>query len=145
MCEKEEGVHLSVRPSVTSRSKCVASYLQAFVQESANSQVAQESATQQVSALQQVSATQQVSACSHVASLHFLLLQHEPMVRAATATITNNTFFIFFAYFKVRNQKLGAKLLLFSFILLQVADYFVKKSVILCKMVENAKKMLVMI
>ena len=53
---------------------------------------AQESATQ-VSA-QHESTTQQVSACSHVASLHFLLLQHELMVRAATATITNNTFFI---------------------------------------------------
>ena len=75
---------------------CLASYLQALVQESAFSQVAQVSATQ-VSALQQEStATQHVSAFSHVVSLHFLL-QHELMVRAATATITNNTFFIFFA------------------------------------------------
>ena len=71
-------------------------YLQALVQESAFSQVAQVSATQ-VSALQQEStATQHVSAFSHVVSLHFLL-QHELMVRAATATITNNTFIIFFA------------------------------------------------
>ena len=68
------------------------SYSQTFTQESA----AQESATQQVSALQQESATQHVSAFSHVVSLHFLL-QHELMVRAATATITNNTFFIFFS------------------------------------------------
>ena len=65
------------------------SYSQTFTQESA----AQESATQQVSALQQESATQHVSAFSHVVSLHFLL-QHELMVRAATATITNNTLFI---------------------------------------------------
>ena len=99
VCVKKEGAHLSA-PRVTSMSKCVASYLQAFVQESANSQVAQESATQQESALQQESTTQQVSACSHAASLHFLLLQHELIVRAATATITNNTFFIFFACFK---------------------------------------------
>ena len=82
--------------SLTSMQKCVASYLQALVQESAFSQVAQESATH-VSALQQEStATQHVSAFSHVVSLHFLL-QHELIVRAATATITNNTFFIFFA------------------------------------------------
>ena len=80
----------------TSKQKFFAFYLQALVQESACSQVAQVSATQ-VSALQQEStATQHVSAFSHVVSLHFLL-QHELMVRAATATITNNTFFIFFA------------------------------------------------
>ena len=79
----------------TSKQKFFAFYLQALVQESAFSQVAQVSATQ-VSALQQESATQHVSAFSHVVSLHFLL-QHELMVRAATATITNNTFFIFFA------------------------------------------------
>ena len=90
---------------------------QTFSQESAFSQVAQEfmwqeSATQQVSALQQVSATHSVWAWSHVVSLHFLL-QHELMVRAATATITNNTFFIFFAYFKVRNQKTGCKITAF--------------------------------
>ena len=73
---------------------CFASYSQTAWQESATQQVAH------VSALQHESTTQQVSACSHAASLHFLLLQHELMVRAATATITNNTFFIFFACFK---------------------------------------------
>ena len=68
------------------------SYSQTSVQESAT----QESATQQVSALQQESAaTQQVSAWLHVVSCVFLL-QHALIVRAATATITNNTFFIFF-------------------------------------------------
>ena len=77
---------------------------QTFSQESAFSQVAQsmwqESAAQHVSALQQESTTQHVSACSHTTSLHFfLLLQHELMVRAATATITNNTFFIFLVLF----------------------------------------------
>ncbi len=67
----------------------------------------QESATQQESAAQHESTTaQQVSACSHVASLHFLLLQHELMVRAATATITNNTFFIFVLILNLLSKKI---------------------------------------
>ena len=89
---KERRYTLCISFELLSRS-VFASYLQALVQESAFSQVAQVSATQ-VSALQQEStATQHVSAFSHVVSLHFLF-QHELMMRAATATITNNTFFI---------------------------------------------------
>ena len=73
----------------------------AFVQESAFSQVVQsilhESATQQDFAAQQESAaTHSVLAFSQVSFA--LLLQHELMVRAATATITNNTFFISFLF-----------------------------------------------
>ena len=108
---------------------------QTFSQESAFSQVAQsmwqESAAQHVSALQQESTTQHVSACSHTTSLHFfLLLQHELMVRAATATITNNTFFIFFSFVLLfDNQfKIGAKLQIFSHTLLQNANYFGKNA-----------------
>lgn len=74
----------------------------------------QESATQQESAAQHESTTaQQVSACSHVASLHFLLLQHELMVRAATATITNNTFFIFVLILNLLSKKYGRKITVF--------------------------------
>ena len=75
---------------------------QTFWQESAFSQVVQsilqESAISQVALQHESVATHSVVALSHVASLHFLL-QHELMVRAATATITNNTFFIFFLLF----------------------------------------------
>lgn len=71
--------------------------VQSILQESAISQVAlqQESAISQVALQHESVATHSVVALSHVASLHFLL-QHELMVSAATATITNNTFFIFF-------------------------------------------------
>jgi hypothetical protein len=96
VANKKEIHFIKCTSSILLNRSVFASYLQALVQESAFSQVAQVSATQ-VSALQQEStATQHVSAFSHVVSLHFLL-QHELMVRAATATITNNTFFIFFA------------------------------------------------
>lgn len=101
--------------------RCCAYYLQAFVQESAFSQtalqesVAQESATQHVSAMQHESvATHSVLALSQVVSLHFLL-QHALMLRAATATITNNTFFMFFfCFYLTINSNSGTKLHFFS-------------------------------
>ena len=72
---------------------------QTFWQESAFSHVAQsilqESAISQATLQQESAATYSVLALSHVVSLA-LLLQHELIVRAATATIANNTFFIFF-------------------------------------------------
>ena len=74
---------------------------QAFWQESAFSQVAQsiwqESAISQAALQQESAATHSVLALSQVVSFA-LLLQHELMVRAATATIANNTFFIFFSF-----------------------------------------------
>lgn len=102
----ESSVHFI--PRVYRWRLCFASYSQTAWQESATQQVAH------VSALQHESTTQQVSACSHVASLHFLLLQHELTVRAATATITNNTFFIFVLILSLLSKKSGAKLQYFS-------------------------------
>ena len=72
---------------------------QTFWHEAAFSHVAQsiwqESAISQTAWQQAPAATHSVLALSHVVSLA-LLLQHELMVRAATATNANNTFFIFF-------------------------------------------------
>lgn len=71
---------------------------QSILQESFISQVAQsilhESAISQVALQHESAATHSVLALSHAFSLA-LLLQQELMVRAATATIANNTFFIF--------------------------------------------------
>lgn len=98
-------------------------YSHTLVQESAT----QESATQQVSALQQVSAaTHSVQALSQVVSFAFLL-QHELMVRAATATITNNTFFMLFSCFCLTiNSNSGAKLHFFLDTLRLNVRYFEK-------------------
>jgi hypothetical protein len=77
--------------------------VQAFWQESAFSQVAlaqafwQESAISHVALQQESVATHSTFALSQVVSFA-LLLQHDEMVRAATATIANNTFFIFFLF-----------------------------------------------
>lgn len=120
--EKYEGLH--VQP-LMQRMESDYLFSQAVWQESATQQ---ESTTQQVSALQQESAaTHSVLALSHVVSFD-LLLQHELMVRAATATIANNTFFIIFFFFllSLTIKNMGAKIQTFSYTLLFLALYFKK-------------------